>query len=585
MILQALMEYYENLAKQGKLPRQGWCQAKVSYGINLSKSGDIKNIVWLKREEQMGNKQSWIPQSMTVPAMVTRSSGVLSNFLCDNSKYLLGIDKDGTGKRILECFEAAKEKHLNLLQNTSGEMAQAICAFFRKWNPEKAKENPSVMEKWEDITDGGNLIFCMNEKYAQDDDEIGQIWDNNNKENVSDAEGICLVTGERAEISRIHRNIKGVPGAQSSGAALVSFNAPAFESYGKEQSYNAPVGKYAEFAYTSALNYLLSQRKYTFSIGDSMIVYWAEAAKQEYQDVLLALLNPVKDNQEEIHNIFENLRNNRPVVVDDIELNPSQKFYILCLAPNAARLSVRFFYQNSFGNIMKNLAQHYERMKIIRPSWVDYEYLGVDDMLKATANLNSKDKRPVSNMAAMVLSAILQNARYPASLYTDTLIRVRSEQGRVTWERAAIIKAYIIKNYKNMEGELCMGLNKECEDTAYVLGRLFAILEMIQKDANGEIKSTIRDRYFNSACTRPASVFPIIIKLKNSHMKKIERDKRFLKEKYENILGEIMSKLELQSKYINKEEGLVWEVYPKRLSLEEQGKFILGYYHQMQEKI
>ena len=585
MILQALMEYYENLAKQGKLPRQGWCQAKVSYGINLSKSGDIKNIVWLKREEQIGKKQSWIPQPMTVPAMVTRSSGVSSNFLCDNSKYLLGIDKDGTGKRIQECFEAAKERHLNLLQNASGEMAQAICAFFHKWNPEKAKENPGVMEKWEDITDGGNLIFCMNEKYAQDDDEIGQIWDNNNKEKVSDAEGICLVTGERTEISRIHRNIKGVPGAQSSGAALVSFNAPAFESYGKEQSYNAPVGKYAEFAYTSALNYLLAQRKYTFPIGDSMIVYWAETAKQEYQDALLALLNPVKDNQEEIHNIFENLRNNRPVVVDDIELNPSQKFYILCLAPNAARLSVRFFYQNSFGNIMKNLAQHYERMKIIRPNCVDYEYLGVDDMLKTTANLNSKDKRPVSNMAAMVLSAILQDARYPASLYTDTLIRIRAEQGKVTWERAAIIKAYMIKNYKNMEGELCMGLNKECEDTAYVLGRLFAILEMIQKDANGEIKSTIRDRYFNSACTRPASVFPIIIKLKNSHMKKIERDKRFLKEKYENILGEIMSKLELQSKYINKEERLVWEVYPKHLSLEEQGKFILGYYHQMQEKI
>ena len=585
MILQALMEYYENLAKQGKLPRQGWCQAKVSYGINLSESGDIKNIVWLKREEQMGKKQRWIPQSMTVPAMVTRSSGVSSNFLCDNSKYLLGIDKDGTGKRIQKCFEAAKERHLNLLQNASGEMAQAICAFFRKWNPEKAKENPGVMEKWEDITDGGNLIFCMNEKYAQDDDEIGQIWDNNNKENVSDAEEICLVTGERTEISRIHRNIKGVPGAQSSGAALVSFNAPAFESYGKEQSYNAPVGKYAEFAYTSALNYLLSQRKYTFSIGDSMIVYWAEAAKQEYQDVLLALLNPVKDNQEEIHNIFENLRNNRPVVVDDIELNSSQKFYILCLAPNAARLSVRFFYQNSFGNIMKNLEQHYERMKIIRPSWVDYEYLGVDDMLKATANLNSKDKRPVSNMAAMVLSTILQDARYPASLYTDTLIRIRSEQGRVTWERAAIIKAYMIKNYKNMEGELCMGLNKECEDTAYVLGRLFAILEMIQKDANEEIKSTIRDRYFNSACTRPASVFPIIIKLKNSHMKKIERDKRSSKKKYEDILGEIMSKLELQSKYINKEKGLVWEVYPKCLSLEEQGNFILGYYHQMQEKI
>ena len=460
---------------------------------------------------------------------------------------------------------------MNLLQNASGEMAQAICAFFRKWNPEKAKENPGVMEKWENITDGGNLIFCMNAKYAQDDDEIGQIWDNNNKEKMSDAEGICLVTGERTEISRIHRNIKGVPGAQSSGAALVSFNAPAFESYGKEQSYNAPVGKYAEFAYTSALNYLLAQRKYTFSIGDSMIVYWAEAAKQEYQDALLALLNPVKDNQEEIHNIFENLRNNRPVVVDDIELNPSQKFYILCLAPNAARLAVRFFYQNSFGNIMRNLAQHYERMKIVSPSWVDCEYLGIDDMLKATVNLNSRDKKPVSNMAAMVLSAILQNARYPASLYTDTLIRIRSEQGRVMWERAAIIKAYMIKNYKNMEGDTYMGLNEACTDTAYVLGRLFSVLESIQKKANPEIKSTIRDRYFNSACATPASVFPVLIKLKNSHIKKLEREKEKERSKiyYEKLLTEIMNKL---------------EIYPKRLSLEEQGKFILGYYHQMQKK-
>lgn len=569
MILQALMEYYENLAKQGKLPRQGWCQAKVSYGINLSKNGDIKNIFYLKEEKTRGTKKVWLPKTLIVPLMVTRSSGKVSNFLCDNSKFLLGIDTYGTDKGMLERFQAAKEKHLNLLENASGEMAQAICAFFHKWNPEKAKENPGVMEKWEDITDGGNLIFCMNEKYAQDDDEIRKIWDNDNKEKVSDAEGICLVTGERTEISRTHRNIKGVPGAQSSGATLVSFNEPAFKSYGKEQSYNAPVGKYAEFAYTSALNYLLSQRKYTFSIGDSMIVYWAEAAKQEYQDALLALLNPAKDNQEEIHNIFENLRNNRLVVVDDIELNPSQKFYILCLAPNAARLSVRFFYQNSFGNIMKNLAQHYERMKIVSPSWVDYEYLGIDDMLKATVNLNSRDKKPVSNMAAMVLSAILQDARYPASLYTDTLIRIRSEQGRVTWERAAIIKAYMIKNYKNMEGDTYMGLNEACTDTAYVLGRLFSVLEAIQMDANPGIKSTIRDRYFNSACATPASVFPVLIKLKNSHIKKLEREKESSKIYYEKLLTEIMNKL---------------EIYPKRLSLEEQGKFILGYYHQVQKK-
>ncbi len=140
MILQALVKYYEDLERQEKLPKQGWCQAKVSYGINLSTDGDIKNILWLKEERQAGKKQIWISQTMKVPAMLTRSSGVAANFLCDNSKYMLGIDKSGTGKRITECFEAAKEKHLKLLKNTSGEMAQAICAFFYKWNPEKAKE-------------------------------------------------------------------------------------------------------------------------------------------------------------------------------------------------------------------------------------------------------------------------------------------------------------------------------------------------------------------------------------------------------------------------------------------------------------
>lgn len=569
MILQALVQYYEDLARQDKLPRQGWCRTKVSYGINLSRDGDINNILFLKNEIQMGKKKVWDATMMTVPAMVTRSSGIASNFLCDNSKYLLGIDKDGTGKRITECFQAAKEKHLNMLNNISCEMAEAICAFFHKWNPEKARENKIILDNWEEITDGGNLIFCMNNHYAQENEVIAKAWDDAHKETVTDIEGICLVTGKRTEISRIHRNIKGVAGAQSSGAALVSFNASAFESYGKEQSYNAPVGKYAEFAYTSALNYLLSERKYTFSLGDSTVVYWSEKAKKEYQDLLLAVLNPIKDNQDEIHDIFEKMRKDEEIIIDDIKLNLAQKFYILCLAPNAARLSVRFFYQNSLGSILKNLAKHYERIQMVRPKWAEDKYLGVEAMLKETVNMNSRDKKPVSNMASMVFLSILQDTRYPVSLYTDTLIRIRSEQGNVTWGRAAIIKAYMIKNYKNMEGEKYMGLNEDCNDTAYVLGRLFSVLESIQTDANPGIKSTIRDRYFNSACATPAMVFPVLVKLKNSHIKKMEREKESSKIYYEKILTSIMDKL---------------DTYPKRLSLEEQGKFILGYYHQMQKK-
>ena len=570
MILQALVNHYENLAEQGKVDQEGWCKAKVSYAVNLSKDGEILGILSLKTEEERGKKKVWLPQQIKVPEMVTRSSGVSANFLCDNSKYILGIDAEGTNQRVRDCFEAAKEKHLSLLRETEGEMAEAVRNFFETWDPEKASECAEIEERWEDLTDGGNLIFCMDINYAQDDPFIQEAWENARNESAEDGQtGICLVTGKEAEISRIHKTIKGVPGAQSSGAALVSFNAPAFESYGKEQSYNAPVGKYAEFAYTTALNYLLNQREYTFQLGDSMIVFWSESAEEEYQAAFFEAADPKSDNQEEIKGIFDNLKTGMPVSIGNFTLDPDQRFYILSLAPNAARLSVRFFYQDSFGNILKNLSAHYERMSIVKPSWESREYMGVRDMLSETVNQNSKDKTPVPNMAAFVLQAILSGARYPASLYTDVLIRIRAEQGNVTWGRAGIIKAYLIRNANWKEGENYMGLNEESRETAYVLGRLFSVLESIQMDANPGIKATIRDRYFNSACATPASIFPVLIKLKNSHMKKLERDKGGAKVYYEKLLTELMGKL---------------DEYPKRLSLEEQGKFILGYYHQVQKK-
>lgn len=569
MILQNLAEYYENLVLQEKVSKSGWCQAKVSHAIELNEDGTIKAIISKRKEEERGKKKIWVPVLLNVPEMVTRSSGVSSNFLCDNAKYFLGIDGDGIQKRTIECFESAKERHLMLLEEANGKMARAICLFFKNWKPECADENLSVKEHWDELNEGGNLIFCMKAIYAQDEKEIQDIWEEYLKKQKQGKQGICLVTGQRAEIARIHRGIKGVPGAQSSGAALVSFNAPAFESYGKEQSYNAMVGKYAEFAYTTALNYLLNQSEYKFALGDSMIVFWAESGQEEYQDSFLSWLNPKVDNQEEMNKVFGNLKKGVWVDLEDIQLDPEQRFYILCLAPNAARLSVRFCYQNSFGNIIKNIAKHYQRMEIVRPSWEDMRYLGIKQMLNETVNQKSKDKTPIPNMASMVLSAILSDTKYPASLYTDTLIRIRAEQGKVTCGRAAIIKAFLIQNYKWKEGDEYMGLNEGCEESAYVLGRLFAVLETIQKDANSGINTTIRDRYFNSACATPASVFPTLIKLKNSHIKKLERESGGTKIYYEKMLTELMGKI---------------EKFPRRLSLEEQGKFMLGYYHQVQKK-
>ena len=574
MILQALAKHYENLAAEGKVSKEGWCEAKVSYAIELMPDGKVKGFISLKTEEERGKKKVWVSTTRMVPQMVTRSSGVLPNFLCDNSKYMLGFDKDGSSKRVLECFQAAKEKHLELLEQAEGEMAASIKAFFETWNPEKEEEKLKESEIWEALTDGGNLIFYMNGCEAQEDEEIKELW--NEKQNSCDGEeggntGICLVTGKKAEISRIHRTIKGVPGAQSSGAALVSLNAPAFESYGKEQSYNAPVGKYAEFAYTTALNYLLSQRNYTFQLGDTMVVYWAENGQKAYQDVFSFALDPTVDNRETIREIFDCIKKDQPIKVDDIEMDSEQRFYILGLAPNAARLSVRFFYQDSFGKILEHISEHYERMKIVQPSWETREYMSIRDMLMETVNQNSRDKSPIPNMAAMVMQAVLSGGRYPASLYTDTLIRIRADQGerKLSWGRTAILKAYLIRNTNWKEGVNYMGLNKENSEQPYLLGRLFAVLEFIQKDTNPGIKATIRDRYFNSACATPASVFPILIKLMNSHIKKLERDNLGAKISYENQLTEIMGKL---------------DEFPRRLTLEEQGKFDLGYYHQVQDK-
>ncbi|MGI6069021.1 MAG: type I-C CRISPR-associated protein Cas8c/Csd1 [Blautia sp.] len=577
MILQALTRYYEILAKEEKVTEQGWCMGKVSYALDIDRSGQLQGVISLKKEVERGKKKAWIPSLIKVPEMVSRSSGVSANFLCDNSKYLLGIDQEGAGERSIQCFEAARKKHLEILDSVQNETARAVKNFFLTWEPNKARENPALSEKWEDIISGGNLIFFTGNGYAQEDAAVCSAWMEYLQKSADGQKGICLVTGEHVEISRIHSAIKGVQGAQSSGAALVSFNAQAFESYGKEQSYNAPVGKYAAYAYTTALNYLLAQREYVYRLGDTTIVFWAENGQEIYQSAFMGFMEPQADNQEVIRGIFENLSKGEAVDIQGIEIDPKQRFFILGLAPNAARLAVRFFYQDSFGQILTHLGEHYKRLEITKPSWDTQEYLGVWHMLKETVNQKSKDAKPMPGMAASVFEAILSGGRYPESLYSSVLMRIRAEQGNITRGRAGIVKAHLIRNYDRLgtkEVEF-VGLNEKCKDIAYILGREFAILEAVQEAANPGLNTTIKDRYFNSACATPASVFPVLFKLKESHVRKLQGEKKGLQIRYEQQLTELQGMIEVG------ENGMA---YPKRLSLEDQGMFILGYYHQIQKR-
>ena len=582
MILQALVEYYEALERKEKITSPGWCRARVAYGLDISEQGELMGVIPLKKEQQKGKKTVWVPQDLTVPQMVSRCSGVSANFLCDHSGYMLGIDNKGKPERSRECFEYAKKKHKDILGNISSPAARAVCRFFDCWAPDRAAENPYLVPELEEIISGSNLVFMIDGEYVHEDPDIMQCWEEYSHQSGTGPEGVCLVTGRREEIARIHGTIKGVQGAQSSGAALVSFNAPAFESYGKEQSFNAPVGTYAAYAYTTALNYLLSDRSHGTTIGDTAVVYWSEEGDERYQNIFACVSEPTMENQEIVDGVFKNLAEGKAVAVQDVKdsLDMEKRFYILGLAPNAARLAVRFFYQDSFGNILKHIKEHYDRMEIVRPAADAVEYLGIWRMLQETVNKKSRDKKPVSSMSGAVYRSIISGSRYPASLYQAVLGRIRAEQDdgdsriyKITRGRAAIIKAYLLKN-GNIREEITMALNEDSNNTAYILGREFAVLEAIQEEANPGLNATIKDKYFNSACATPAAIFPILFKLKNSHIKKMNNGAKEIY--YEKMLCDLQGRLTVA-------EGQR-AACPRRLTLEEQGMFILGYYHQTQKR-
>lgn len=582
MILQALVEYYEALERKEKITSPGWCRARVAYGLDISEQGELMGVIPLKKEQQKGKKTVWVPQDLTVPQMVSRCSGVSANFLCDHSGYMLGIDNKGKPERSRECFEYAKKKHKDILGNISSPAARAVCRFFDCWAPDRAAENPYLVPELEEIISGSNLVFMIDGEYVHEDPDIMQCWEEYSRQSGTGPEGVCLVTGRREEIARIHGTIKGVQGAQSSGAALVSFNAPAFESYGKEQSFNAPVGTYAAYAYTTALNYLLSDRSHGTTIGDTAVVYWSEEGDERYQNIFACVSEPTMENQEIVDGVFKNLVEGKAVAVQDVKdsLDMEKRFYILGLAPNAARLAVRFFYQDSFGNILKHIKEHYDRMEIVRPAADAVEYLGIWRMLQETVNKKSRDKKPVPSMSGAVYRSIISGSRYPASLYQAVLGRIRAEQDdgdsriyKITRGRAAIIKAYLLKN-GNIREEITMALNEDSNNTAYILGREFAVLEAIQEEANPGINATIKDKYFNSACATPAAIFPILFKLKNSHIKKMNNGAKEIY--YEKMLCDLQGRLTVA-------EGQR-AACPRRLTLEEQGMFILGYYHQTQKR-
>ncbi len=569
MILQALTRYYEDLLSRGEIAAPGWSPAKISYALCLNGAGDLEQVIPTMEEVTKGKKTVLQPQTFSLPAAVKRTVGIGANFLWDNSSYLLGVDQKGKPERSRDCFAAAAQKHHAALDGVDSPIARAILTFFDTWQPEHAAEHPALTGQFEEVTAGANLLFRVDGCYPQKDDAIRAAWQSYRESSDPDAVRMqCLVTGREDEITATHPAIKGVRNAQSSGAALVSFNAPAFCSYGREQNFNAPVGKYAAFAYTAALNHLLADRKNVQLIGDTTVVCWAEGADPAYQSFFGTACFGAETglSDDDLRAALKRLAELKPC--DDLGIDPNRPFYILGLAPNAARLSVRFFLRDSFGRLMKNVNAHYERLEIVRPAYAKTNILSLWAMLRETVNLNSRDKSPSPAMAGAATRAVFSGGPYPASLLEAVMLRIRAERN-ITWGRAAIIKAYYLKNpHKDCPKEvLTVSLNEASTDTAYTLGRLFSVYEAVQQAANPGINTTIKDKYFNSAAAMPAGIFPVLNNLYQKHLRKLDGRQRVYYDK------QIMTL-----------KGILGESYPMRMTLAQQGSFDLGYYHQTQKR-
>jgi len=570
MILSALNDYYGRMVEDPStaMPKPGFSEEKISFAVIIDGEGGFKRILDLR--EAKGKKV--VPLKKVVPAAVKRSgTSIVPNFLWDNSGYVLGVDGKGKPQRSQMTFDAFKEKHHDIAKKTSCPRVKAVAAFLDAWNPEQAES----LELKEEFLDQ-NLIFWVEGEDApvHEQPEVLKLWQEiQGGEKTDTYEAPCLVTGEVGPIARLHPPIKGVFGGQPAGCAIVSFNLDAFTSYGKEQSFNAPVGEKAAFAYTTALNYLLRrENKRSLSIGDTSTVFWAEKKTPE-EDLLASFFDlsnepDIKEGDEEagediqtavkVRSILRALRDGTALNDALGELDKDVRFYILGLAPNQSRLSVRFWCPSTFGVLVEKADRHYAALDIERQYANQPEFPSLWQILLESAVQQKRENIPPMLSGALSRS-VLTGTRYPESLYTAILGRIRSDK-QVNYVRAAVIKACLIRNHPEKAGEITMALNPDRKDVPYLLGRLFSLLEKVQKDALGKVGTSIRHRYFSSASATPSIVFPQLLRLAQHHIAKAESGE-WMDRKIQSVVDDI-------------------DEFPSRLTLQEQGIFTIGYYHQ-----
>lgn len=576
MLLQSLVKLYEAWAEKGEIEKLGWEPVGISYGISLDEEGNVDEIINLKTKSSNGN--TTIPSTIELPKDVGKTSGVTSNFLYEKATYVFGYNNSKKPDRLKKSFDCFRSVGNKVLENSDDEFSTVIKKFLQKEYSEfenlsdlLANLNCTKNTINEILNKGATLLLMPLGKFPTDSKAICDSW-NNYYTKSSSKKGICLVTGKYDHIEEHHPFIKNVSGTDKSRTYLVSFNKNAFNSYGKENGYNAPVSEYAAFAYTSALNKLVSDNDHRVFSGDTTVVCWTEDGESAYQDVFAGIFNSDDEvKQKDLHDTIVSIVNGNEIKWEGIPLNPSNNFYILGISPNSARLSVRFFIQNTFGKVMENLLKNQQRMEMVKPKYEKRVHIPLISILNETKKYNPETKKVIDkefkpHLASDIIKATINNTRYPDALYYSILNRVSAEH-EINWVKASVIKACLIQNYK---GVVTVAFNENSNNKAYWLGALFSELEQIQKEAHrgSEINTTIRDRYFSSASLMPSKIFPVLIDLAQNHIKKISNVGA--KVNCQKRLEETMSKLE--------------DKFPNSLTLDEKGMFQLGYYQRTQER-
>lgn len=577
MILQSLYELYDRLSYDPDydIAPPGYSLQKIAFRVVLKPDGTLHDI----EDARLQIEKKKVPRQIQVPGTTKPSgSGFNPCFLWDNTGYMLGYKpQDNDPRRTQRSFQSFRKKHLSLLSEIDCPAYQAVCQFLRTWNHERASGYPVLGEA---AVGFGVFQIVGQLGYVHEDPVVAGWWLKQQQQAVAGTQGQCLITGQIAPIARLQPKIKRV-GTQGE-SLLVSFNDSSYESYGKEQSFNAPVSEHAAFRYATALNALLDgpkRDKHRFSLADATVVFWTEEptltedifAQFAVQGSLVSQNQQVQDDElrHKLELFLRSLRKGKEAYAE-IEKNPDQTpFFILGLTGQAkGRIGVRFFYRDTLSHLLDNLRRHYIDMNIERQYGQDAkrpdpEFPALWQLLDETCpRLNGKAERdkipPI--LSGPLLRAVITGTQYPAGLFSAVIRRIHADK-TINYVRASIMKGYLTRNQRK---EVGMGLDLNRKDPSYRLGRLFAVLEKTQGDALGKLNATIRDRFYSSASATPGVVFPRLLRTYQHHLARMEKGKVGREMLVREILDPLTS-------------------FPSHLNLTEQGLFAIGYYHQMRD--